>query len=51
MVAGYDGASNTLEGLVLKFLKPMLQAYLDENLPDIVKDVVEREVARIARKE
>ena len=51
MVAGYDGSGNTLEGLVRELLKPMLQAYLDENLPDIVKEVVEREVARIARKE
>ena len=50
MVAGYDGADNTLEGLVRELLKPMLQAYLDDSLPEIVRDVVEREVARIARK-
>lgn len=50
MVAGYDGADNTLEALVRTMLKPMLQGWLDENLPAIVQDAVEREVARIARR-
>ncbi|NVJ99578.1 MAG: DUF2497 domain-containing protein [Alphaproteobacteria bacterium] len=50
MVAGYDGADNTLESLVRAMLKPMLQGWLDENLPAIVQDAVEREVARIARR-
>jgi len=47
LVGGYDGA-NTLEGLVREMLKPMLKSWLDENLPRIVEDMVEREVARIA---
>lgn len=50
MVAGYDGADNTLEALVRSMLKPMLQGWLDEHLPQIVQDAVEREVARIARR-
>lgn len=49
MVAGYSGSGNTLEGLVRDLLKPMIKAYLDENLPRIVDDVVEREIARISR--
>ncbi len=48
LVGGYEGAGNTLEGLVRDMLKPMLQAWLDENLPRIVEDMVEREIARIA---
>lgn len=51
MVQGYGGAENTLESLVREMLKPMLQAWLDENLPSIVQDAVEREVARIARRQ
>ena len=50
MVAGYKGDGNTLEALVRELLKPMLQSYLDDNLPRIVNDMVEKEVARIARK-
>ena len=50
MVAGYAGSGNTLEGLVRELLKPMLKSYLDENLPRIVEDMVEREIARISRK-
>ncbi len=50
MVAGYSGSSNTLEGLVRELLKPTLKTYLDENLPRIVEDMVEREIARISRK-
>lgn len=48
LVGGYEGAGNTLEGLVRDMLKPMLRAWLDENLPRIVEDMVEREIARIA---
>lgn len=48
LVGGYEGSGNTLEGLVREMLKPMLRNWLDENLPRIVEDMVEREVARIA---
>ena len=50
MVSGYDGDHNTLEALVRTMLKPMLQGWLDQHLPKIVQDAVEREVARIARR-
>ncbi|MFD1612353.1 DUF2497 domain-containing protein [Sphingomonas tabacisoli] len=41
-------ADNTLEGLVRDMLRPMLKEWLDANLPGIVQDTVDREVARIA---
>ena len=50
MVAGYEGADNTLEGLVRELLKPMLKAYLDENLPRVVEEMVAKEIARISRR-
>lgn len=50
MVSGYPGADNTLEGLLREMLKPMLKAYLDENLPRIVHELVDQEVARISRR-
>lgn len=48
LVGGYEGSGNTLEGLVREMLKPMLRSWLDENLPRIVEDMVEREVTRIS---
>jgi hypothetical protein len=42
-------AENTLEGLVRELLRPMLKDWLDANLPRIVQDTVDREVARISR--
>lgn len=50
MVAGYEGSGNTLEALVRELLKPMLKDYLNENLPQIVEDMVAKEIARISRK-
>ena len=38
---------NTLDGLVREMLRPMLEEWLDANLPDLVERVVAREVARI----
>lgn len=40
----------SLEGLVREMLRPMLAQWLDDNLPDIVEAMVEREVARITGK-
>ena len=45
--AGGDGA---LEAVVREMLKPMLKDWLDANLPDIVEEIVTREVARITGK-
>jgi cell pole-organizing protein PopZ len=42
-VAGTD----TLEGLVREMLKPMLSAWLDKNLPELVESMVAKEIARI----
>lgn len=39
--------SDTLEGMVREMLKPMLQEWLDENLPRIVETMVARETTRI----
>jgi uncharacterized protein len=40
--------SDTLEGLVREMLKPLLSAWLDENLPAVVERIVAQEVARIS---
>ena len=42
-----DGRS--LEDVTRELLRPLLKAWLDENLPRIVSAKVEEEVARIAR--
>jgi cell pole-organizing protein PopZ len=39
----------TLEDVVRELLRPLLQQWLDENLPGIVQQAVEAEVERIAR--
>lgn len=39
--------SDTLEGLVREMLKPMLRDWLDQNLPQLVEQIVAREIARI----
>lgn len=39
----------TLEDVVREMLRPMLQQWLDTNLPGIVQDAVQAEVERIAR--
>ena len=40
----------TLEDVVRELLRPLLQQWLDENLPAIVQQAVESEVERIARR-
>jgi len=39
----------TLEDMTADLLRPLLKAWLDDNLPDIVRDRVDEEVRRIAR--
>ncbi len=41
----------SLEGLTRELLRPMLKNWLDTNLPDIVEAMVEREIARITKKD
>jgi uncharacterized protein len=43
-------SGNSVEALVVVMLRPMLKEWLDANLPRIVEDKVETEVARIARR-
>ncbi len=42
-------AGRTLEDVVREMLRPMLQQWLDENLPGIVQEAVQAEVDRISR--
>ncbi len=44
------GGSKTLEDLVKEALRPMLQEWLDRNLPQIVERHVEREIVRLTRR-
>jgi uncharacterized protein len=48
LVRGYPGSENTLEGLVREMLRPMLKDWLDGHLPDLVEQMVAREIARIS---
>jgi cell pole-organizing protein PopZ len=43
------GGDRTLEAIVREALRPMLQAWLDENLPGVVERLVREEIARAAR--
>jgi cell pole-organizing protein PopZ len=43
------GGGATLEDLVTQMMKPMLAAWLEEHLPEIVERVVQQEVERAAR--
>jgi cell pole-organizing protein PopZ len=40
----------TLEDLVREMLKPMLKAWLDANLPDMVERLVRAEIERLSRR-
>jgi uncharacterized protein len=48
LVRGYPGSENTLEGLAREMLRPMLKDWLDGHLPDLVEQMVAREIARIS---
>ena len=50
MVVRPESGAMTLEGLVRDMLRPMLKEWLDANLPDIVDQVVSREIARLTGK-
>lgn len=41
--------ARTLEDLVAEMLRPMLQAWLDDNLPGMVERLVRAEIERVAR--
>jgi cell pole-organizing protein PopZ len=48
-VIALPAPGRTLEDLAADLLRPLLKTWLDENLPDIVRDRVDEEVRRIAR--
>jgi cell pole-organizing protein PopZ len=48
-VIALPAPGRTLEDLTADVLRPLLKTWLDENLPDIVRDRVDEEVRRIAR--
>lgn len=41
--------ARTLEDIVKEMMKPMLKAWLDENLPGLVERIVRAEIERVAR--
>jgi uncharacterized protein len=42
-----EGSEHSLDDLVRETLRPMLQAWLDENLPELVERLVRAEIARV----
>jgi cell pole-organizing protein PopZ len=46
---GVSAGGRTVEQLAADLLRPMLQDWLDENLPGLVERLVKREIERIAR--
>lgn len=47
---GQLGGSITVEEMARELMRPMLQSWLDENLPRIVERLVQNEIERIVRK-
>jgi hypothetical protein len=43
-----ERSAMTLDGLMRQMLEPMLQRWLDENLPEIVERVAQAEIKRIS---
>ncbi len=41
--------ARTLEDLVKEMLRPMLKAWLDDNLPNLVERIVRTEIERVSR--
>ena len=41
--------ARTLEDLVKEMLRPMLKAWLDDNLPALVERIVKAEIERVSR--
>ena len=41
--------ARTLEDLVKEMLRPMLKAWLDDNLPKLVEKIVRAEIERVSR--
>jgi cell pole-organizing protein PopZ len=41
--------ARTLEDLVKEMLRPMLKAWIDDNLPNMVERIVRAEIERVSR--
>lgn len=48
--ASGSAGGKSVEDLVREMLRPMLQEWMDRNLPDMVEKQVEREIARLTRR-
>ncbi|MBL1421182.1 MAG: DUF2497 domain-containing protein [Alphaproteobacteria bacterium] len=44
-----NGVGQTVEGMVMALMRPMLKGWLDENLPAMVEKIVREEIERVAR--
>lgn len=45
----FSGDSRTVDELVREMLRPMLKAWLDDNLPSLVERLVRAEIERVSR--
>ncbi|TNE42206.1 MAG: DUF2497 domain-containing protein [Alphaproteobacteria bacterium] len=43
--------SRSLEGIVVEMLRPVLAAWLDQHLPKIVEQMVQKEIERVSRRD
>lgn len=46
----YVGNAQTVEDLIKEMLRPMLKAWLDQNLPGLVEQLVQKEIERVTRR-
>ena len=45
----FSGQGDTIEGIVIQMLRPMLRDWLDQNLPAIVERIVQNEIRKLVR--
>ncbi len=50
LVSEHSGDPRSLESLVQDMLRPMLEDWLNRNLPEIVDRLVQQEIDRVSRK-
>lgn len=50
VVVSRSGETRSLEDLVTEVMKPMIKDWLEENLPPLVEEIVEREVRRLSHR-
>ena len=49
-IVAATGAQNTVEDLVIQIIKPEIINWLDNNLPSMVKEIVQKEIKEILSK-